>query len=287
MSSVVVVDNQPPAASSSNSAVSWAAILAGGLGALVLTVVLLILGSALGFASVSPWAGKGASITELSVGAAIWIVIIQWLASAVGGYLSGRLRTRWSGIHSHEAFFRDTAHGFLAWAAATVVMVTLVAGSATSAISGAANATASVAGQAARGAAEALPSASYFADMLYRADAPSSPETSQAARTEAVRILAHAAETGDMPQADRDYLATLAARNTGMTPDEARVRVDTVLQQIEQAKAKAKKVADDARKAAAITAFVTVLAMFVGAFIAAAAATLGGHLRDENDGVVR
>jgi hypothetical protein len=287
MSSVVVVESGQPAVSSSASAVSWAAVLAGGLGALALTVVLLILGSALGFASLSPWSGEGASATAIGVGAAIWIVIVQWLSSAVGGYLSGRLRTKWVGIHTHEAFFRDTAHGFLAWSAATIVMTVLIAGSAMSAISGAANLTASAAGQAAKGAAQSLPSPSYFADVLYRSDNPPSPQTPQAAHMEAVRILTNAAHEGQISQADREYLAILTARNTGLSPDDAKGRVDNVLQQIEQAKVKAKKVADDARKAAATTAFFTVLSMFIGAFIACAAAALGGHLRDENEGIAR
>ncbi len=248
MSSVVVVENQQPAAGSSTSAVSWAAILAGGVGALALTVVLLILGSALGFASASPWSGEGASAATIGIGAAIWLVVVQWFSSAVGGYLSGRLRTKWVSIHTHEAFFRDTAHGFLAWAAATIVMTVLVAASATSAISGAASVTAGVAGQSAKGAAQSLPSTSYFADMLYRADNPPSAETPQAARLEAVRILTNAATEGQMAAADREYLATLTARNTGMTREEAKARVDSVLQQVEQAKVKAKQVADDARR---------------------------------------
>jgi hypothetical protein len=104
---------------------------------------------------------------------------------------------------------------------------------------------------------------------------------------EAVRILANAALEGQISQEDRAYLGTLTARNTGLTPDDANARVDNVLQQVERAKTKAKKMADDARKAAATMAFVTVLSMFIGAFIACAAAALGGHLRDENDGVVR
>jgi hypothetical protein len=286
MSSVVVVENEQPSGRAA-SAVSWAAVLAGGLGALALTVVLLILGSALGLASTSPWSGEGASATAIGIGAAIWIVIVQWLSSAVGGYLSGRLRTKWVGVHTHEAFFRDTAHGFLAWAAATIVMTVLVAGTAPSAITGAANLAAGAVGQAAKGATEALPSAPYFADMLYRTDNPQSSDNPQAARAEAVRILANAARDGQMSQPDRDYLVTLTARNTGLTPDDAKARVDNVLQRMEEAKIKAKKAADAARKAGATTAFFTVLSMFIGAFIASSAAALGGHLRDEHDSIER
>jgi hypothetical protein len=54
------------------------------------------------------------------------MVVTQWLASAFGGYLTGRLRTKWVGIRTDEVLFRDTAHGLLAWALATLVMAVLV-----------------------------------------------------------------------------------------------------------------------------------------------------------------
>lgn len=44
---------------------------------------------------------------------------MQWLSAALGGYVTGRLRTRWVGLHTHQAFFRDTAHGFITWSLAT------------------------------------------------------------------------------------------------------------------------------------------------------------------------
>jgi hypothetical protein len=280
MSSVVVVDNASAPAGTSPSAVSWAAILAGGVGALVLTLVLVILGSAMGFAAVSPWSADGTSAAAIGIGTAIWLVVVQWLSSAVGGYLSGRLRTKWTGLHTHEVFFRDTAHGFLAWALATVVMVFLVASSITAAVSGGAHAAASAAGAVGK-------SSSYFADMLYRTETPPAAGLSQSERSEAVRILVNAAKEGQMAPADRDYLAKLTARNTGLSEDEAKARVDTVLKQVDEAKLKAKQAADDARKAAAKLAFFTALSMFVGAFVASAAAALGGHLRDENEGIPR
>jgi len=75
-----------------------------------------------GLSVASPW-GNGASAATLGVGAALWLVVVQWLSSAFGGYLTGRLRTKWQGVHTHEVFFRDTANGFLVWALATVVTV--------------------------------------------------------------------------------------------------------------------------------------------------------------------
>jgi hypothetical protein len=88
----------------------------------------LTLGSAFGLASLSPWPGAGARPETFTIGAGLWLVITQWLSAAVGGYLAGRLRVRWHGLHTDEVFFRDTAHGLLAWATATVIMAIVAVG---------------------------------------------------------------------------------------------------------------------------------------------------------------
>jgi hypothetical protein len=111
---------------SSASAVEWAAIFGGGLAALGVTVILLTLGPGLGLTTVSPWSFNNPSPTTFGTAAAIWLVVTQWLSSAFGGYLSGRLRTKWVGIRTDEVLFRDTAHGLLAWALATILMAALV-----------------------------------------------------------------------------------------------------------------------------------------------------------------
>jgi hypothetical protein len=104
------------------SALSWSAIVAGTVGAIALTLTLLALGAALGFASISPWPGVGARPATFTIGAGVWLIVTQWLSAGLGGYLAGRLRVRWPGLHTDEVLFRDTAHGFLTWATATVVM---------------------------------------------------------------------------------------------------------------------------------------------------------------------
>jgi hypothetical protein len=105
----------------SASAISWAAIIGGASAAVALSLILLALGSGFGLASVSPWPNSGASVTTLTVMTAIWLVVVQWISSGLGGYLTGRLRTKWVGVHTHEVFFRDTAHGLLAWAVELVL----------------------------------------------------------------------------------------------------------------------------------------------------------------------
>src|SRR3981189_3715567 len=93
------------------SAVSWPAIVAGAFVAASVSLVLFALGSGLGFASISPWPGHGVSATTFAVTTAIWLIVMQWVSSGFGGYITGRLRTRWIGTHTHEVFFRDTGHG--------------------------------------------------------------------------------------------------------------------------------------------------------------------------------
>ena len=148
------------------SAVSWPAIVAGAVIAIAVSLVLFTLGSGLGAAAASPW-GRGPSATTFTVVTGIWLIVTQWLSSAVGGYLTGRLRTKWAGTHTHEVFFRDTAHGFLTWALATVIVAALAVAAASSAAGAAADAAASVVSGA--GVPDTADSAAQAADAARKA----------------------------------------------------------------------------------------------------------------------
>jgi hypothetical protein len=294
-------------------AVSWGAVLAGAVGAAALSLVLFLLGTGLGLAVVSPWASEGISGTAAGVSTIVWVTFVQLLASVVGGYLAGRLRTRWVTVHTNEVFFRDTAHGFLAWAVATLLMATLLSSAIGTAISTGLKAGGEVAKSAATiagaGAATAAASTSdeksganplgYFVDSLFRGTSdraapagatPQPPVGKQAEPTdripEVTRIFANALRSGELAESDRQYLGQLVAVQTGLTPAEAEQRVtDTfarLKQDLGQASAKAKQVADDARKASAALALWLVVSLFVGAFFASLAATFGGRLRDSS-----
>jgi hypothetical protein len=115
-----------PSVESSASGVHWGAITAGALGAVGITFVLVSLGPALGHVTVSPWSPSGSAPKAFGIAAGIWLIVTQWLSSGLGGYLAGRLREKWVGIRTDEVLFRDTAHGFLAWALATLIVVTLL-----------------------------------------------------------------------------------------------------------------------------------------------------------------
>lgn len=274
----------------STSAVSWGAICAGAVVAAAVSLILFALASGLGLAAVSPWPGSGASLKTFSVITAIGLIVAQWIASGVGGYITGRLRTKWTGTHTHEVFFRDTAHGFITWAFSTVIVTAIIATGITSAASSVASAAghgaAAVAAGAASGAGQqAVGTVSdYNMDSLFRSYQPatSSPATTGQERAEAARILARSLSTGNVSADDHAYLVRLVVANTGISERDAQTRVDNVIETVKADEAKARQAADTARKASSAASIFTALSMVIGAFIACVAAALGGQLRDEH-----
>lgn len=272
-------------------ALTWGPVIGGATAACAISLILLLLGSGVGLTMVSPWGGESASFTTVSVTAAIWFVIVQWLSSALGGYLTGRLRTKWAGVRTDEVFFRDTAHGFLSWALATVVVAGLAGSAFSSLVGGGVQVASSVATTATVGAAaaaagtDATPDSAtgYFTDMLLRPQdgAARAQSDDTAAAAEVSRILVQGATKGEVVESDRAYVATIVASRANIPPEEARARVDQVLQQIEDAKNAALQAADEARKSAATVALLGALSLLIGAFVSSAAAALGGRQRDE------
>jgi hypothetical protein len=253
------------------SGMSWAAVFAGAVVTAALSFILLALGTGIGFSSVSPWASAGASAPALGAGAVVWLILMQIIASSMGGYLAGRLRTRWVNVHTHEVYFRDTAHGFLVWAVGLVITAAFLTSAATSMVGGAARAgtmSTDGAGAQARGG-----SGSYFVNSLLRPSSPTSAQDNSAVIGEIGLILANALRVGEIPPADKTYLAQVVAAQTGVSEPDAEKRVDDVFAQAQQA-------ADKARKAIAHAMYWSFLALLIGAFCASFAATIGGSQRD-------
>jgi hypothetical protein len=125
---------------SAASAVSWGAIIAGAFVASALSLALLLLDAGIGLVSVSPSSNNNVSVATFRILAAAWFIAVQLFASGVGGYLAGRLRTRWVSVHTDEVYFRDTAHGLIVWGVAAIVTAWLLASGAASVVSGAAHA---------------------------------------------------------------------------------------------------------------------------------------------------
>jgi hypothetical protein len=195
------------------------------------------------------------------------------LSSSIGGYIAGRLRSRWIGVHTDEVYFRDTAHGFIAWAFASVLGAVLLASPATSLLGGTA---AGLSQGAAASASQATGPMDGYVDTLLRSDTPAAPNAGNASdpRGEMVRLFTNSFRNGgELKPNDRAYVSKVVAARTGMSQADADKRVNDVVTQI-------KADADAARKAAAHLAFWLTASLLLGAFCASLAATEGGGLRD-------
>ncbi|MDN3575361.1 hypothetical protein QWZ03_01060 [Chitinimonas viridis] len=301
------------------SAMSWGAILAGATAAASLSLILLLLGVGLGLSSVSPWASSGISATTLGTSTILWLTVTQLLASGLGGYLAGRLRDSWVDINTDEVYFRDTAHGFLAWAIASLVTASLLASAVGAVVSGGAQAGAALTNGMAStvmtttlgasaplgavatrsgGESGALP---YFVDSLFRKDGnaaleagvtnsngvPSTPGLEPTAATssyEVTRILMTALQAGSLAPEDLNYVGQVVALRTGLNQQEAEKRVGETFARLQAAlvaaETTAREAADQARKASANATLWLFISLLVGAFVASLAATYGGRQRD-------
>ena len=257
-----------------NSAVSWAAVAAGAVAAAALTLVLLAFGAGMGFSAVSPWGSSGVSASTFEISTGLYLIVVAMLASTIGGYVAGRLRTKWLGVHTHEVFFRDTAHGFLAWALATVVSAAFLA-TAASNIAGGASAGLSTAASVSGAPSAASGPVDYYVDALLRSNPTASPNTvdSGVTRTEIAGILMKGLRDGEVSAPDRTYMAQVVAARTGVSQADADKRVSDVINQ-------AKTAIDNARKAAAKLSLWLTASLLIGAFSASLAATEGGYVRD-------
>jgi hypothetical protein len=246
------------------SGVSWGAVIGGAFVAAALSLILLALGAGFGLSAISPWSNAGVSAAGIGAAAIVWLILTEAISSAMGGYLAGRLRTRWRSIHTDEVHFRDTANGFLVWAVAVVVTVAFLAAGAASMVGG----TTGEAAVQGPSAAEA-----YFVDRLFRSDHPITSDNDPFVRSEAARIFEYSALQDQSSTRDSAYLAQLVAAKTGLTPADAQRRVSDTI-------ADARQAADEARKATARLLLWTFLALLIGAFCASYAATIGGRQRD-------
>jgi hypothetical protein len=250
---------------------SWGAVIAGAIASSVMTLLLLALGVGLGLSVVSPWSEQGVSASTFSVGAGLFMIAVAMLSSTVGGYLAGRLRTRWVGLNDHEVYFRDTAHGFVTWALATVFGIGVLGGAMTHLVAGAASGMA----PAVTAVAPSDP-ADLLVDAMLRPDTSASSPIrldSPNFRDEMKRAAAMGLRDGNLSPTTRAFLARATAARTGLTQADAEQRVD-------QALAQAKDATDKARKAAAHFAMWLAATMLAGAVFAMLGAVEGGVLRD-------
>lgn len=295
---------QPNGRPAPMTAVSWPAIFAGAAAAAALSLILLVLGVGLGMSAISPWSQAGITAATFGASTILWVTLTQVIASGMGGYLAGRLRVKWVAVHTDEVFFRDTAHGFLAWAIASLATAALLGSVIGSIVGGGVQAGASVAGgtvSAATTGAAAMAGAAtpksdesggpmaYLLDSMFRkegaaaASADGTP-ASASPSAEVLRIFMNSINNGALPADDVRYIGQLVAQRTGVSQADAEKRVSDAYTRAQtqwrEAQVTAKQAADAARKASSYAALWLFVSLLIGAFAASLAATFGGRQRD-------
>jgi hypothetical protein len=251
------------------SYVDWAAIIAGAVLAVTLSLVLLTFGSAVGLSASSFQPGEGVSIFWFAIASGIWFIWVAITSFGAGGYLAGRMRRRVGGASVDETEARDGAHGLMVWATGALFAALLGA----SGISGAIGAVGQVAGTAAQTAGEAVSGdVGYLGSRLMQGEGGD----------EAATVLKRTLADGQIGPEDRDYLVQLVAKKTGQPPEQVQAQVDRTIAQAQELYQKALQTAEQARKAAAIAAFVAAATLMASAATAFLAAMAGGDHRDRN-----
>jgi hypothetical protein len=249
----------------SSSGICWAAVIGGAFVAAAISLIMLALGAGFELSSISLWSNVGMSAKEVGSIAIIWLIVTQIVASSFGGYLAGRLRTRWTAIHNNEVHFRDTANGLLAWAVAVVVAAAFLS-TAARVMTGSAAAGPET-GTAER--SEGPMGVAYYADRLFPGNSPAD----SVVHAEAVRLIAHSLRQNEASSSDEALLTQLVAGKTGQSPADAG-------KQVSETMTEARQTAETLRKATARLLLWTFLALLIGAFCASYAATIGGRQRD-------
>ena len=265
---------EPHTHESLTSGVSWAAVTAGAFVIAATYLILLALGAGMGLSTVSPWGAERWGIDggfSAATPTIVWLILIELIASAVGGFLVGRLRTKWAQVHTDEVYFRDTANGFVAWAVALVLSVTfLISAAATMAGSGPLV-------QAASGATATethLSAANtYYIDRLLRSDTNGIVPLNSPLPVEAGRILNNALHHDTISADDESYLSRLVSARAGISFTDAQQRVAATY-------ADARRTQDTVRRETARLLLWLFISLLAGAFAASYAATIGGRQRD-------
>lgn len=214
----------------------------------------------------------------------------QIIAYGISGYVTGRLRTKWTDVQRDEIYFRDTAHGFMVWALSSIVGFVLLTSIAASIVSGTTQAGATLVGSGAGVVSAAVVksdetfSVDYYTDTLLRSKNLNVIDDQKINRQEVSTILTRSIVRGELSSDDKDHLIGIIAQRAQINEAEARARLqqvtDDAMQAVDTLETQAREAADAARKAAAIVALWAFASLLLGAFVASFAATIGGRARD-------
>jgi hypothetical protein len=252
-----------------NRYMQWGPAFCGAVVAAAAFFVLMTFASAIGLAvtSVSPtWRDTSVGLTVLS---GAWVLFSAIGSFALGGYIAGRIRTRWE-APVDEIHFRDGLHGLLTWGLGVIIGVALT-WSAAATLSLATKPNTTAAPSSARTGEPGF--LAFELDRLFRSDRLTA--ASEADRAEAGRIIETTLGHQSVAPDDYNYLVRLVSARTGLAQADAEKRTLNTF-------AEAHTAATRARRSAVILAFTLAAALVAAAGAAWAAAREGGRHRDEN-----
>ena len=256
--------------------VSWGAIFAGAVIALVVQVILNLAGIGIGAATLDPRTGDNPAAGALGIGAGIWFAISTILAALVGGIAAGRLSGR-------PKASTTAWHGLTAWAVSTLFVIYLLGSGIGGLLGGAAGTLGSVAGSvtsAAGSAVQAVAPANPFdaieRQIRSRAPADADPAAARDAAIAAVRT----AVTGTEAEADqaRAQAAEALAQAQGIPVPEAEQQIEQYQTQFQQTVESAKQTATEAADAAAAATTTGALLAALVLLLGAIAGWFGGRM---------
>lgn len=269
--------------------IDWAPIVAGAIAASAISFLLLTFGGAVGLTLTSPWPGTGARLWVVAFAVLWWMVAVQIGSFAAGGYLAGRMRSRWGTSTTPESQFRDSVHGFLVWALGVLIGAMVLGLVGTGAAKTTVQSASVIAGGAASTPASKAGPADYAVDLLLRpapttagADVKAPAANDDVVRGEANRIFTSAIANRALSQRDYDYLTQVVVARTGLPQAEAQQRVQQATAEAKDLEIKAREQADKARKSGIFMGFMAAASLLISMIAAIVAAAAGGRHRDEN-----
>jgi hypothetical protein len=269
--------------------ISWGAIIAGIVVVLVIALLMMLLGLAVGLATIDPLAGDTPQASTLGIGGGVWWLVSTAVAVFLGAWVAGRLAgmpTRTDGM----------LHGIVTWAAATLIgfyLLTTTIGSLVGGAFGALGSAVQAVGQGtqslAQGAMQVLPAEiREQADQLF-AQAPDAGQVQQQAEQarqaagggstmDALQRVVRGVQTDASPQ-DRDAAINVISQQAGVPREEAERRLtqfqQTYQQYSQQAADQARQAADTAARTISQVSFWSVIALVIGAVLAAIGGSIG------------
>lgn len=149
---------------SSMRRISWGAVFAGVVLALVVQLLLNMLGAGIGLSTVDAVEGDTPSAAAFGISAGIWWLVSSLIALFIGGWIAGHL----AGIPRNSD---GIIHGLLAWGLSTLLLLYILASAVGSAVGGAFGMAGNVLSAAGQGVAAVAPEvAGAASDQLDEAD---------------------------------------------------------------------------------------------------------------------